>query len=66
MKPEAELESLKIVIRQHEKAYYAARPTISDREFDTLMARLQALEDNHPDLVTEDSPTQVIYYDENN
>jgi len=35
-------------------------PTISDGEYDALMARLRALEDAHPGLVTQDSPTQKV------
>jgi len=35
-------------------------PTISDGEYDALMARLRALEDSHPGLVTPDSPTQKV------
>jgi len=35
-------------------------PTISDGEYDALMARLRALEDPHPGLVTPDSPTQKV------
>ncbi|MGI8622106.1 MAG: NAD-dependent DNA ligase LigA, partial [Solirubrobacteraceae bacterium] len=35
-------------------------PTISDGEYDALMARLRALEEAHPGLVTPDSPTQKV------
>ncbi|MDQ4038921.1 MAG: NAD-dependent DNA ligase LigA [Actinomycetota bacterium] len=35
-------------------------PTISDGEYDALMARLRALEESHPGLVTPDSPTQKV------
>ena len=35
-------------------------PTISDGEYDALMARLRRLEDAHPGLVTPDSPTQKV------
>jgi DNA ligase (NAD+) len=40
--------------------YVLDAPTISDAEFDTLMRRLEELEDGHPDLRTPDSPTQKV------
>ena len=48
-------------IRRHEELYYVhAAPEISDAEFDALMRELQALEAEHPELVTPDSPTQRV------
>lgn len=35
-------------------------PTIADSDYDALMRELLALEQNHPDLVTSDSPTQRV------
>jgi DNA ligase (NAD+) len=35
-------------------------PTVSDAEYDKLMRDLQALEAEHPDLRTPDSPTQTV------
>jgi DNA ligase (NAD+) len=35
-------------------------PTVSDAEYDQLMRDLQALEAQHPDLRTPDSPTQTV------
>ena len=35
-------------------------PTVSDAEYDQLMRELQALEADHPDLRTPDSPTQTV------
>jgi DNA ligase (NAD+) len=40
--------------------YIEARPEISDREYDKLMQELIELEREHPDLVTDDSPTQRV------
>src|SRR3954451_13894933 len=40
--------------------YVEARPGISDREYDRLMQELIDLERDHPELVTEDSPTQRV------
>ena len=40
--------------------YVLNQPTISDRDFDFKMKRLQALEERYPDLRTPDSPTQHV------
>ncbi|KAB2962967.1 MAG: NAD-dependent DNA ligase LigA [Thermoanaerobaculia bacterium] len=49
---------LRRLVHHHEDLYYRqGRPEIADREFDRLMAELAALEAEHPDLVTADSPT---------
>jgi DNA ligase (NAD+) len=48
-------------IRHHEERYYVHDdPEISDAAFDALMKELEALEAEHPDLVTPDSPTQRV------
>ncbi|BBX71090.1 NAD-dependent DNA ligase LigA [Mycolicibacterium psychrotolerans] len=48
-------------VREHQFRYYVRdAPVISDAEFDTLLRRLQALEDEHPELRTPDSPTQLV------
>jgi len=48
-------------IRRHDHAYYVdAKPTVSDREYDTLFAELLALEKEFPDLTTSDSPSQRV------
>ena len=55
------IEELRREIRRHDDLYYVeARPEISDREYDELMAELKALEEAHPELVTADSPTQRV------
>ncbi len=55
------IEALREEIRRHERLYYAdAAPEISDREFDLLMAELLALEQEHPELATEDSPSRRV------
>jgi DNA ligase (NAD+) len=59
--PAERLADLRARIRHHEERYYVlSDPEISDVEFDALMAELQALERQHPDLVTPDSPTQRV------
>ncbi|MGD1148557.1 MAG: NAD-dependent DNA ligase LigA [Thermoanaerobaculaceae bacterium] len=48
-------------IRRHEHLYYvAAKPEISDYAFDRLMAELRGLEEEHPELVSPDSPTKRV------
>ncbi len=45
----------------HNRLYYAeGKPEISDREYDALMDELLALENEHPELRTPDSPTQRV------
>ncbi len=57
----AELERLRNRIRRHERLYYVEdKPEISDADFDALMARLAALEREHPEWITPDSPTQRV------
>jgi DNA ligase (NAD+) len=48
-------------VREHQFRYYVRdAPVISDADFDTLLRRLGALEDEHPELRTPDSPTQLV------
>jgi DNA ligase (NAD+) len=59
--PAAEIARLCEEIRRHDYLYYvAARPEISDREYDRLIERLKQLEAAHPELVAPDSPTRRI------
>ncbi len=47
--------------RGHQFAYHVKdAPTVSDGEYDTLMKRLNALEEAHPSLRTPGSPTQQV------
>lgn len=56
-----ELEQLKQTIQEHSTRYYVQdAPTISDYEYDMLMQRLKQIEAEHPELITEDSPTQRV------
>jgi DNA ligase (NAD+) len=55
------IDQLRQEIRRHEELYYVqAAPEISDAEFDQLMNELKALEAEHPELLTPDSPTQRV------
>ena len=48
-------------IEAHNRAYHVENaPTISDREFDRLLAELVELERQHPDLTSPLSPTQRV------
>ena len=61
--PEARHEWTELVeqLRAHQFAYYVRQaPTVSDAEYDALLRRLEALEEEHPALRTPDSPTQVV------
>jgi DNA ligase (NAD+) len=59
--PAKEIEKLRNEIRRHEELYYVQdSPEISDREYDALLEKLQALEHSHPELITPDSPTQRV------
>ena len=56
-----EIAALRAEINCHNRLYYVeAAPIIGDREYDRLMERLQAIETEHPDLITPDSPTQRV------
>jgi DNA ligase (NAD+) len=58
---ERDIEKLREEIRYHEHRYYVLDdPEISDVKFDEMMRRLQKMEEEHPDLVTPDSPTQRV------
>nr|WSW66658.1 NAD-dependent DNA ligase LigA [Streptomyces sp. NBC_00995] len=48
-------------IEEHRFRYYVNdQPVVSDAEFDRLMRELEALEDEHAQLRTPDSPTQKV------
>jgi DNA ligase (NAD+) len=53
--------ALRAEIRRHDRLYYVdAAPQISDRAYDALLRELQELEQQHPALITADSPTQRV------
>jgi DNA ligase (NAD+) len=55
------IEALRERVRYHNRRYYIDdAPEISDAEYDALYKELEALEGEHPELVTPDSPTQRI------
>ena len=55
------IEELRRLIRYHDKKYYIdADPEISDLEYDKLINRLKELEQQYPQFITPDSPTQRV------
>ena len=56
-----ELAELRQKIAYHNYLYHTLdQPEISDFEYDQLFNRLKAIEAEHPELITPDSPTQKI------
>jgi DNA ligase (NAD+) len=55
------MEDLREQVRYHNRRYHVEdAPEISDAEYDALYSELEALEGEHPELVTPDSPTQRV------
>lgn len=55
------IEALRRAINYHAHRYYVLDdPEISDAEYDVIWRELIALESEHPELVTPDSPTQRV------
>lgn len=61
MDVQKEINELRRKLNYYGKLYYVDdAPAISDYEYDMLMQQLKALEKEHPELITPDSPTQRI------
>lgn len=61
MNPKDEIIELTRIIQEHNKNYYVLdAPVITDYEYDMLMQRLKNLEEENPELVAPDSPTQRV------
>ena len=61
-----EIRQLRDELHRHNYNYYVLNaPEISDREFDEMMARLQQLEQEHPEFQDPNSPTQRVGSDLN-
>ncbi len=55
------IDKLRALINYHNYRYYVLdSPEISDAEYDELMRELNRLEEEHPEFVTPDSPTQRV------
>jgi len=61
MSTRAKIDDLRSELNDHNYRYYVLDdPVISDAEYDRLLRELQSLEDTHPELITDDSPTQRV------
>ena len=61
MDTQEKIEKLRKEIELHSYKYYVEdNPTIQDWEYDKLFKELQKLEEEHPEFVTADSPTQRV------
>ena len=59
--PAVRVEELRELIRRHEHAYYVLdQPEVSDAEYDAIFKELRQIEEDRPDLLTPDSPTQRV------
>src|SRR6266849_6697885 len=59
--PAVSVRALRDAIDHHSYRYHVLDdPEISDAEYDALVRDLTVLEEEHPDLVTPDSPTQRV------
>lgn len=56
-----EYKNLVAELNQHNHRYYVLdNPSVPDSEYDRQMRKLQDMEVSHPDIATEDSPTQRV------
>jgi DNA ligase (NAD+) len=56
-----QINQLRTSLRHHEHQYHVLdAPEIPDAEYDRLMQKLRDLEAQHPELITNDSPTQRV------
>lgn len=59
--PQQRIEELRELIREHDYNYYVlAQPIISDFEFDNLLNELIQLENEYPQYIIPESPTQRV------
>lgn len=57
----SEIETLRAEVNRHNELYYQKNEIeISDAEFDALLAKLKQLEEENPQFITPDSPTQRV------
>jgi len=58
---QSEIETLRAEVNRHNELYYQKNEIeISDAEFDALLAKLKKLEEENPQFITPDSPTQRV------
>src|SRR6056300_847464 len=55
------LTSLKKIIQDYDYAYYVLDdPLVSDFEYDSIISEIKSIEQEFPNLITQDSPTQRV------
>ncbi|MCA9034220.1 MAG: NAD-dependent DNA ligase LigA [Planctomycetaceae bacterium] len=55
------IQELREALERHNRLYYVeARPEVTDREYDALMAELMRLEDEHPEFESPNSPSRKV------
>ena len=54
------LELVKTILHHNDLYYNHDNPEITDYEYDQLMIQLKAMEKEHPEWITKDSPTQHV------
>ncbi len=55
------IDELVKLLKQYNYEYYVLdNPTVSDAEYDSLIRELEILEEEHPELIRPDSPTQNV------
>ena len=58
---EQQTEHLRELLRRYNHHYYVLdEPLVPDSEYDRLFHQLKSLEEQHPELITADSPTQRV------
>jgi DNA ligase (NAD+) len=58
---EKTITELRDEVRRHEELYYVSdSPEIADKEYDELVERLRELEEQYPQFLSPDSPTQRV------
>ena len=58
---EQRVDDLRAEIEEHNRRYHLDDdPTISDAEYDALVRELREIEAEFPELITPDSPTQLV------
>ena len=59
--PAARIRTLRDQVEHYNYAYHALdNPEVSDAQYDSLLQQLRDLEQQHPELITADSPTQRV------
>ncbi|WP_426571773.1 NAD-dependent DNA ligase LigA [Aquihabitans sp. McL0605] len=57
----ARAQALRTEIAEHNRRYHAEdAPTVSDADYDDLVRELRAIEEQHPELLVDGSPTSLV------